>query len=102
VRRASSISLTLAALALGVLALCVQPAASQSQTPVPSGIATVLEIKGAIGPATSRYIELGLESAQAREDALEFQLTARHTDCLAREKCGCEAKAAATSGACCR
>jgi hypothetical protein len=43
-----------------------------------------------------------IESAQAREDALEFQLTARHTDCLAREKCGCEAKAAATSGACCR
>ncbi len=35
-----------------------------------AGIAAILEINGAIGPATSRYIVHGLESAQKRGDRL--------------------------------
>jgi len=40
-----------------------------------------------------------IESAQAFDDRLEFQLGARHTDCLAKAKCGCEP---APEAACCR
>ena len=69
-RRQSSISLALAALTLAVLAGVARPAASQSQTLAPSHSATLLEIKGPIGPATSRYVERGLESAQARGSGL--------------------------------
>ncbi len=48
-----------------------------------------------------------IESAQASGDQIEFQLAANHTDCLAKEKCGCEseteveAEVPATAG-CCR
>ncbi len=35
-----------------------------------SGVVTVLEINGAIGPATSRYIERGMHAAQARGSRL--------------------------------
>ncbi|CAN5453930.1 DUF6428 family protein [soil metagenome] len=44
-----------------------------------------------------------IASARQSGDALEFQLAARHTDCLAKEKCGCETEAAEPSAAaCCR
>jgi hypothetical protein len=42
-----------------------------------------------------------IASARAVEDRLEFQLAARHTDCLAKQKCGCESEAANTPTACC-
>lgn len=44
-----------------------------------------------------------IESARASGDQIEFQLAARHTECLAKEKCGCETEAGETSAAaCCR
>ena len=44
-----------------------------------------------------------IESAHKSGDRLEFQLAAKHTDCLAREKCGCEPEAeTASAAACCR
>ncbi len=42
-----------------------------------------------------------IESARIVDDGLELQLSARHTDCLAKEKCGCEADEG-TESACCR
>jgi hypothetical protein len=42
-----------------------------------------------------------IASARTIEDRLEFQLAARHTDCLAKEKCGCESEAGDTTAACC-
>ena len=40
------------------------PAALGAENSAPSGSAVVLEIKGAIGPATSRYVVHGIEAAQ--------------------------------------
>jgi Family of unknown function (DUF6428) len=42
-----------------------------------------------------------IASGRAVEDRLEFQLGAKRTDCLAQQKCGCEAEAA-TTVACCQ
>lgn len=42
-----------------------------------------------------------IASARAIEDRLEFQLAARHTDCLAKEKCGCESEAGYRIASCC-
>jgi hypothetical protein len=42
-----------------------------------------------------------IASARAVDDRLEFQLVARHTDCLAKQKCGCEAEAVNTPPLCC-
>ena len=42
-----------------------------------------------------------IASARAVEDRLEFQLVARHTDCLAKQKCGCESEAVNTPPVCC-
>lgn len=43
-----------------------------------------------------------IASGRAAEDRLEFLLAARHTDCLAKQKCGCEPAAATTAAACCQ
>ena len=40
-------------------------------------------------------------SAQAIEDRLEFQLAGRHTDCLAKQNCGCQSELASGSAPCC-
>ncbi len=42
-----------------------------------------------------------IASGRAVEDRLEFQLAARHTDCLAKQKCGCEFEAEKSAAACC-
>ena len=43
-----------------------------------------------------------IESARALDDRLEFQLAGKHTDCLAKQKCGCESEAATATAVCCR
>lgn len=44
-----------------------------------------------------------IASAQAGDDRIEFQLGDKHTDCLAKEKCGCEPAAESeAASACCR
>jgi membrane-bound serine protease (ClpP class) len=48
-----------------VVAQTAKPAAKATRATV-----TVLEIKGPIGPATSRYIERGIQAAQARDSRL--------------------------------
>jgi Family of unknown function (DUF6428) len=40
-------------------------------------------------------------AGRAVENRLEFQLAAKHTDCLAKQKCGCESEAVNTSAVCC-
>jgi Family of unknown function (DUF6428) len=40
-------------------------------------------------------------SARAVENQLEFQLAAKHTDCLAKQKCGCELKGVNPPLVCC-
>ena len=42
-----------------------------------------------------------IASARVAEDRLEFQLATRHTDCLAKEKCGCETEAVNRPAVCC-
>jgi membrane-bound serine protease (ClpP class) len=69
-RGITSASLAVTALALGVLALVARPAASQGGAPSARAEATLLQIQGAIGPATSRYFVRGLEAAQARGSRL--------------------------------
>jgi hypothetical protein len=62
--------------------------------------ADILDLGRAILPGDDLEVEVEwdccvisqypIASARAIEDRLEFQLTATHTDCLAKEKCGCE------------
>jgi len=63
-------SLAILTLALGVPVLAASPAGSQNPAPVAGATATLLQINGAIGPATSRYFVRGLEAAEARGSAL--------------------------------
>jgi len=46
------------------------PAATRTDHSEPPGTVTVLEINGPIGPATSRYVVRGIESAHARDSRL--------------------------------
>jgi membrane-bound serine protease (ClpP class) len=52
----------------GAPAVSAAPAAAGNTEP--PGTATVLEINGPIGPATSRYVVKGIESARARDSRL--------------------------------
>jgi membrane-bound serine protease (ClpP class) len=62
--------LAVTALALGMLSLAASPAASDNARRPRHGGATLLQIDGAIGPATSRYFVRGLEAAEARGSSL--------------------------------
>ena len=42
-----------------------------------------------------------IASARVVDDRLEFQLVARQTDCLAKQKCGCEPEAVNSPAVCC-
>lgn len=42
-----------------------------------------------------------IKSTRAFGDQIEFQLAANHTDCLAKEKCGCESEAETSAAAGC-
>jgi hypothetical protein len=63
-------------------------------------LAKILELAGDMLPDgglpvevefESPYIsQFPIESAECGEDAIVFQLTTKHTDCLAREQCGLE------------
>jgi membrane-bound serine protease (ClpP class) len=69
-RGSSFPSLAVTALLLGVLSLIAGRAGSQSAAHTAGAGATLLQINGAIGPATSRYFVRGLEAAEARGSAL--------------------------------
>jgi membrane-bound serine protease (ClpP class) len=70
VRGLTSLSLSVALVTIGGSMLAAHPAASQSAARATAPIASLLEIKGAIGPATSRYFERGLEAAEAHGSRL--------------------------------
>jgi hypothetical protein len=42
-----------------------------------------------------------IASGRALADRLEFLLAAKHTDCLAKQKCGCESEAVKSAATCC-
>jgi membrane-bound serine protease (ClpP class) len=70
-RRTLSAALVVSALALsGLTALIGGPAASQDAPRAAVRSATLLQIEGAIGPATARYFVRGLDAAQAAGSSL--------------------------------
>ncbi len=68
-RGSSSAALLVAAVALGLAALGAHPAAS-ADVAHGTRAATLLQIEGAIGPATARYFVRGLEAAEAAGSVL--------------------------------
>ena len=69
-RRLILFALTLPMLALLVRVAAEETAAPATKDPGSKGVATVLKINGAIGPATSRYIEKGIEAAEKKGSRL--------------------------------
>lgn len=69
-RGSFSAALPVAAVALGLVFLIAVPAASEDAAHVGPHAATLLEIQGAIGPATARYFVRGLEAAETAGSAL--------------------------------
>jgi membrane-bound serine protease (ClpP class) len=69
-RRTLSAALAVSALVLGLTALIIGPAASQDALRAGPRSATLLQIEGAIGPATARYFARGLDGAQAAGSSL--------------------------------
>lgn len=63
-------------------------------------LADILKLAGKILPSDELPVEVEfeapyisqfpIESAEPKGDAIVFQLTTKHTDCLAKEKCGIE------------
>jgi len=77
-------------------------------------LASILKLAGKILPSDELEVEVEfeapyisqfpIESAAADGDALVFQLTTKHTDCLAREQCGVEgseSSCCSTESGCC-
>jgi hypothetical protein len=79
-------------------------------------LARILELSGKVVPSEDLEVEVEyepcavaqykIESAEAAGDELRFQLSHKHTDCLAREACGLTTAGSGcgcseTQGACC-
>ena len=74
--------------------------------------ADILELGRAVVPNDDLAVEVEwdccvisqypIDSARALDDRLELQLAGKHTDCLAKQKCGCASEAGTATSACCR
>ncbi|MGH8094027.1 MAG: DUF6428 family protein [Chthoniobacterales bacterium] len=78
----------------------------------PRRFADILELGRSVLPGDDLEVEVEwdcgvisqypIASASAVEDRLEFRLSTRPTDCLAKQKCGCEMKTPAVARTCCQ
>ena len=76
-------------------------------------LASILKLAGKILPSDDLTVEVEfeapyisqfpIESAEANGDTVVFHLTTKHTDCLAKEKCGVESESSccSTESGCC-